>query len=585
MEYLEFKNDLGITRLEKSCEALVIPDFFPYVIQEMEDKELFVFSYDEINYKNNVFFVKENGEYYSPSWFQRSEFRSISYLKKIGQNKFIGLDRINHRIMIIEQGQVIWDFEDTCIVPSTIDYTEKDGLILFDIVSNKIIHIDIANGIKREIKINKNNQEFDLIEPICIQLCLDGNILITDRELQMIYEIDCEGKVFWEYGKIKNPGRKLNQLTYPQSAIKLKNGNVLITDSMNSRVLEVNNQGKVIFSYFNEQEKFNENNNLFYPFWSDETTDQLIMIADNRNNRILKVNRESLITWNFGSSNISKRMFSFPRSIEIIDNCILVADTSNNRILDLTTKGEVTWSFSKGKINQENVSLFWPRSAKRMSNGDVVIADGRNSRLIIVNKVTGVKRILPGYIQDNRFENYDDPHHIEILTNDNILVVDSSKNNIIKINQFGDTIRIVDYVEGLENSHLNDPHWASEDANGNLIIADSANHRIISLDKNDKLNWCIEEFSIEGITNKLYWPRSCQILNSSDVLIVDGGTGTILIVNKFGELIKSYTSNELDVITALKETRSIVYSNNEDEFYVSDTEGCRIINLNIVQSL
>lgn len=582
MEYLKFKKDIGITRLKETSEASILPNFFPYVIQELENGELFVFSYDEINYKNNIFFIKETGEYYSPVWFQNQEFQNIGYLKNIGQNKFIGLDRSNNKIIIIEQGQIIWDFEDTSIIPSTIDYLENEGLILFDINSNEIIQIDIVGGIKRKIKINKNNQELELIEPICIQLCIDGNILITDRESHTIFEIDREGKVLWEYGQIKNPGRKLDQLTYPQSAKKLKNGNILITDSMNSRVLEVNKQGKVIFSYFNNQENFNENNNLFYPFWSDETKDQLIIIADNRNNRILKVNRDSLVMWNCGFSDISKRMFSFPRSIEIKNNRILVADTSNNRILEVTTTGEVTWSFSNGKLGESNVSLFWPRSAKRMSNGDIVIADGRNSRLIIVNKEKDVKRILPGYIQDNKFENYDDPHHIEILTNDNILVVDSSRNNIIKINQFGDTIRVIDYIEGLENGYLNDPHWASEDANGNLIIADSANHRILSLDKNNNLNWCIEEFDIEGVRIKLNWPRSCQILNSADILIVDGGTGTILIVDRFGELIKSYSSKELDVLTALKETRSIVYSKNEDEFYVSDTEGCRIINLNIV---
>lgn len=75
-----------------------------------------------------------------------------------------------------------------------------------------------------------------------IQL-VNGNILITDRDNHRVIEVQptgtSGGTIVWQYGQTGVLGSGVNQLRFPQEAIRLANGNTMIVDLFNHRVIEV----------------------------------------------------------------------------------------------------------------------------------------------------------------------------------------------------------------------------------------------------------------------------------------------------------------------------------------------------------
>ncbi len=65
---------------------------------------------------------------------------------------------------------------------------------------------------------------------------------------------------------------------------------------------------------------------------------------------------------------------------------LLVADSKNNRVVELDVEtGEPVWSFTG-----ESVRLQWPRDADRLPNGNTLVVDSRNFRVLEVNASGGV---------------------------------------------------------------------------------------------------------------------------------------------------------------------------------------------------
>lgn len=111
--------------------------------------------------------------------------------------------------------------------------------------------------------------------------------------------------------------------------------------------------------------------------------------------------------------------------------------------------------------------LFWPRAVRCRGNNLLLIADSRNSRIIIMDKMKNIHRIIYGFMLDNVFYNFGDPHDIDVY-DDKILITDSLLNQVIEINDLGYCL----WIYG-KKGELKNPHHARKGPDGNILISDT----------------------------------------------------------------------------------------------------------------
>lgn len=111
-----------------------------------------------------------------------------------------------------------------------------------------------------------------------------------------------------------------------------------------------------------------------------------VAIADTGNHRVLIVNHTGQITWNSANVTFSDgKQLRGPVDIRILpdstpsmsDNPILITCKANNRVVVVTRAGQVAWAMNAG--------LSAPLKAERLANGNTLITDSGNHRVIEVN--------------------------------------------------------------------------------------------------------------------------------------------------------------------------------------------------------
>ncbi|TAM95636.1 MAG: hypothetical protein EPN40_10245 [Rhodanobacteraceae bacterium] len=108
-----------------------------------------------------------------------------------------------------------------------------------------------------------------------------------------------------------------------------------------------------------------------------------MLITDQGNQRIILVDMKKRIDWQYGTTGVAgsaANQLSNPNSAEVLDNGnILIADENNNRVIEITPRGWIVKQFTaQGTVSG---AAF----ASRLDNGDTLITDSNNNRIVEVN--------------------------------------------------------------------------------------------------------------------------------------------------------------------------------------------------------
>lgn len=554
--YLSCKEQIGITtETLKEKPALMNP----YLAQYMDNGRVFISSSEFVD--SNV-------------------FPMLGKTRYVGMNTFLAVDEEKRRVIEIDwNSNLLWSFSYSHpqFKPVCFDKFPSGEIAIIDAGRRRILSVDEENNQDW----NWQPSDMELKEPVSLQ-CLDnGNLLVADSELHVVFEVTNGGKILWMYGTPNYPGEKENQLAYPSSAIRLVNGNTLIADSMNHRVLEVNLSGSIIWRYGKNMHEISNDNLLYWPIWADRNSNGNTLITDYRNHRIIEVDKNGKSTQQYGDSPFSKRFFSFPRSLQLLGNEeILLADTANNRIVRLNKAREIVWFYGTGQQGDSQGTLFWPRSAQYLSNNHILISDGRNGRVILVDENKRIVREIKEYFWSGNRYLLSDPHYAVMLATGKVMVVDSINHTVVEISEDNQAMWLYGPQSNCNHS-LQDPHYVAVGLDGRVLIADSGNHRIVMINKERDTFWSCEKVQFENKDIYLYWPRFCTFVEDNLILFVDGGTGFIFIINEDQQVLRCYQASDNFVQLALKKTRSIQFE-SEDEILVSDIYYSRILKLNII---
>ena len=279
----------------------------------------------------------------------------------------------------------------------------------------------------------------------------NGNTLITEFGKHTVIEvtpITLTKEIIYGNG---TAGSGENQLNCPVDAERLSDGNTLITDSKNHRVIEVDSDKNIVWQYGNGTPS-DGTNQLNYPMDAERLANGNTLITEEHNCRIIELRTSDYdtakpdnnftadsIVWQYGTTGVSgsgPNELNYPKDADRLDNGnTLIADYRNHRVIEVNATGEVVWQYGTTGVWGSGANQLWyPTDAERLFNNHTLIADHSNHRVIEVNEAK--ERVwqygTTGVWGSGANELYN-PADAEQLPNGNMLICDKDNNRVIEV--------------------------------------------------------------------------------------------------------------------------------------------------------
>lgn len=269
-----------------------------------------------------------------------------------------------------------------------------------------------------------------------------------------------------------------------------------------------------------------------------------VLIADRGNNRIIEVTPDKKIVWEY-NFHLAKGGLGADDAFFTNDGKMIIVNLEELNVIELidyATK-KVTWAYgSETSFGSTPGFLHTPDDAYMLPNGDIIVADIKNCRIIEIapdksivrqygvsgkcsnksgylNKPNGDTPLPNGHILISNIvgqtlveldENWKPvftmklpvlyPSDPQMTKAGNILVADYSRpGQIVEVDKNGN---IVWQFDGDAKTKLNKPSLAIELPNGNILSNDDINHRVIVIDK--KTKEIIWQYGVTGKPGRAY---------------------------------------------------------------------------------
>jgi hypothetical protein len=275
-------------------------------------------------------------------------------------NNVLIADQWNNRVIeTTPSGQIIWSF----------------GLGPKDFSSNSPISVNDAERVG-EYTLMANPGDAPGVIPQTPNGSVDNRVLLVNPA----------GNIVWQYGQFGQTGDGPDLLNTPVQSTFVPGFNVLITDQGNNRIIEVNYNKEIIWQYPGSDT--NASDQLVAPNSAELLASGNILIADQGNNRALEVTSADQIVKTFTAGGTVNTMAFASR---LTNGDTLITDAGNARIVEVNAADQVVWQYfttnaaSTDGAGTMSVAAPQPTRAVRLANGDTLISDQLNNRVIRVN--------------------------------------------------------------------------------------------------------------------------------------------------------------------------------------------------------
>lgn len=265
----------------------------------------------------------------------------------------------------------------------------------------------------------------------------------------------------------------------------------------------------------------------------------LVWFTDFKGDRVAAVNREKEIVWEQHMGTPPIPPASYATNTEYVtvadDGNLIVADGDGMMVQEIARKThELLWQYGvKDKQDYAGGEIHQPDKSFKIGENEILINDGNNRRVIIVNQDTdkvvwqyGTFRKMgwgPNLLRGNtgvRPINNAKQFLITDTLEKKVIIVDRASKKILHRWSFPDAKWI---------QHA----WYTKD--GGLVMEDRQKDEVFEVDRNGKRLWTLTRFA-SG--RKLSYPTDVIKLNNKNVLIAEAGRGRIVEVNpKSGEVV------------------------------------------------
>lgn len=255
-----------------------------------------------------------------------------------------------------------------------------------------------------------------------------------------------------------------------------------------------------------------------------------LYLLDWRHNAVLRINRKGKLTWHYGFEMGQK--LARPAFVQECTHSLLITDADNQRILEVAKADK---EILRAYVGPPGHPFSNPRSAQRSANGNLLIADQRNRRLIELNSAGEL-------IWEFRDEELlASPQYVEALPDGDVLVCDSLLNRVIQIDRQGQIQWY--YGSPPPGSHfgksdkLFGPSFATRLPDGRTLIADTRHHRVLEVTPLGEVVW---EYIGHARSSRIN-PTWARRLENGNTLISFFNHTKVIELNPQNQCVWSYT--------------------------------------------
>ena len=311
-----------------------------------------------------------------------------------------------------------------------------------------------------------------------------ANILISDQFNNRVIEVDAHTHaVVWQFGDGSdkpgptsvvgvNDAERFGPFTLisgtgiPAASPPLPGCSDAVNGCPDNRVFVVDGRGKILWQYGQDGVTGSAANQLNTPVHSvflsgfPGRRGLLVMITDQGNQRVILVDLAKNIVWQYGTTGVSgngANQLSNPNSAELLENGnVLIADESNNRVIEVKPGDmSIVATFTAGG------TISGAAFASRLDNGDTLISDSNNNRIV---EVDAHDTIVWQYATNTQAGSNPNPLPTRgiRLRNGDTLISDQFNNRVIEVTKKGNIV----FQQGMLNvagsgaNQLNGPYDA-----------------------------------------------------------------------------------------------------------------------------
>jgi hypothetical protein len=279
----------------------------------------------------------------------------------------------------------------------------------------------------------------------------EGNVVIADQYNNRVIEIDKTGKIVWSFGDgTSTPGP--TSVIGPNDAERLPNGKTLIAGTgiptmgpgcptmggcADNRVLIVDNAtGKIDITITMVGTGANMTA-ISAPVSAVALKTGNLLITDQGNQRVIEIDMTGNIVWQFGTTGMQAMtktdpmLLNNPNSAERLDNGnTLIADENDDRVIEVSPTKSIVWTYPD---TPDPTKLSGAAFASRLPNGNTLITDSNNNRIL---EVSAAKAVVWSYTtnMDKGSNTTPLPTRGIRLMNGDTLISDQNNNRVIEVN-------------------------------------------------------------------------------------------------------------------------------------------------------
>jgi hypothetical protein len=245
----------------------------------------------------------------------------------------------------------------------------------------------------------------------------DGRYIVaTEEDDQVISVIDvATRKIVYRYGTPGVPGLGPNHVNNPDDAMMLPNGDILAADIKNCRIIVIKppehrpwrliGQASYVCAH-DPPVRYGSPNGAF------PMTNGKYLVTEINGDWVDEMDLAGHVSWSIHAPGVA-----YPSDTnEVYPGCFLTADYSSaGQVVEFDSQGRLLWQF--GGLNHPSLALPLP-------NGDVLVNDDFNHRVIVIDPATqrivwqyghtGVSGSAPGYLND--------PDGVDLVPPDSMLM-------------------------------------------------------------------------------------------------------------------------------------------------------------------
>jgi uncharacterized protein (UPF0248 family) len=277
-----------------------------------------------------------------------------------------------------------------------------------------------------------------------------------------------------------------------------KSGNILIADRLNHRVIEVDRDTDEIVWQFGDGSSMAGPTSVVAPSDAERVGEWTLIcggaVAASTDpnaqkgpgdHRVFLVDRSGKIFWQYGQAGVAgsdvNQLDEPACATYLFYGHILICDQGNHRVIEvsLVTKTIVWQHGTTGTSGTGPDQLCSPSSAQLLDNGNILIADAGNNRVIEVDRR---HRTVWQYGDSNSDEPLNGPSFACRLEDGNTLITDSGHNRILETDHSGH--KVMEFATSKQPGSVADPlaTRAVRLDNGDTLICDQFNHQVIEID-------------------------------------------------------------------------------------------------------